>query len=112
MKKKLSIPEQRRRAAKAAMPEVKRIFGRYGRSAIHKCLRDLHDYEKNLERMAELKSEHKKLEEQIKEGPPRRTTRYSRITSFSSAASEPERVPSPFHVGRARRKREGLGGRG
>ena len=57
--------EKRRAARKAAMPAVKALVRRYGRSNIAHCIAQLKDHEKSVARLNELKKEVAKLERTI-----------------------------------------------
>lgn len=63
---KRQTPAQRREAARAAaMPEVKRLVRKVGRSAIANCLSKLRDHEKGVERLNALKRELAQLEKRL-----------------------------------------------
>jgi ribosomal protein S20 len=64
-KKHLSQNEMRRARADKAMPEVKKLVRKFGRTAISNCLIRLHEYEKSVERLQSLKSEVVKLEKEL-----------------------------------------------
>lgn len=50
---------------KAAMPEVKRLVKKYGRSAVVNCIGKIREYEKSKDRLAALKREVAQLEKKI-----------------------------------------------
>lgn len=57
--------ERRRVLRSQAMPEVKRLVKRFGRSTIAACLGALKEHEKSLSKLAALKQEVAKLEKDI-----------------------------------------------
>jgi len=57
--------ERRKELAKKAMPEVKKLVRKFGRTAINNCLIKLHEFEKKAERLEEIKREVKKLERDL-----------------------------------------------
>lgn len=59
------IAIKRQAARKAAMPEVKRLVKKYGRSTIANCIGRLRDAEKAAQRLATLKREVKELSKRI-----------------------------------------------
>jgi hypothetical protein len=65
MGKRITFQEKRRETVQAAMPEVKKLVRRFGRSAITSCLNKLREYEKNVHRMQQLKQEVARLERQL-----------------------------------------------
>lgn len=69
MKKKtkvITLNDQRRAAADAAMPEVKRLVKKFGRTPITNCLNRLHEYEKSVQHLQTLKREVANLEKKLK----------------------------------------------
>lgn len=60
--KKLNRNEVRRAQAAAAMPEVKRLVARFGRTAIANCLNKIRERDKGAERLAALKKQVSELE--------------------------------------------------
>jgi hypothetical protein len=68
MKKRFTRPtlaERRRKAREAAMPEVKKLVRKHGRSTISACLQQLRDYEKKLRQLETARSEVAALESQL-----------------------------------------------
>ncbi len=63
--KKLNRQEEARARSKAAMPEVKRLVVKFGRTAINNCLIKLREYEKSTKKLADLKKEVEILEKRI-----------------------------------------------
>lgn len=49
----------------AAMPEVKRLVKKFGRSVVSGCLARIRDYEKSQKRLADLKREMAQLEKRL-----------------------------------------------
>lgn len=64
-KKQKNVAQERREKADAAMPEVKRLVRKYGRTAIANCLNKLREYEKQSARLQGLKKEVAKLEKDL-----------------------------------------------
>ncbi len=64
-KQKMTLTEKRRLAAERAMPDTKKLVKKYGRTAIQNCLLKLRDYEKSVEKLAELKNEVASLERKL-----------------------------------------------
>lgn len=64
--KRPTIPEKRRAAAAAALPEVKRLVKRFGRMAVASCLARIKAFEKEAARLAALRKEVAALEKRIK----------------------------------------------
>lgn len=62
---KKSLAQQRREKADEAMPSVKKLVRKYGRTAIANCLNKLREYEKQSARLAGLKKEVAKLEKDL-----------------------------------------------
>lgn len=68
-KKSRKLPsrvEKRRATASAAMPEVKKLVRRFGRLAVHNCLVKIHEQEKALAHLADLKREVAKLSQAVR----------------------------------------------
>lgn len=61
-----SFTQEREAKRAAAMPEVKRLVKQYGRDTIAWCVKQLHEYEKKVEKAKELKKELRDLEAEIK----------------------------------------------
>lgn len=57
--------ELRRARAHAAMPEVKRLVRKFGRSVVASCLIKLREHEKGIAKLQALKTEVAKLERQL-----------------------------------------------
>lgn len=57
--------ERRRAARKAAMPFVKKLVRKYGRSNIAHCVSQLKEHEKTVERLQALKKEVARLERTV-----------------------------------------------
>jgi hypothetical protein len=57
--------ELRKRQRAAAMPEVKRLCKRYGRSNVAHCVAQLKEHEKGLAKLATLKREVARLEKAL-----------------------------------------------
>lgn len=57
-----SPKEQRKAQRAAAMPEVKKLVRRFGRTTIAACLSTLKDHEKGVKRLNDLKKEVARLE--------------------------------------------------
>ncbi len=67
MKKKVKLTpaEQRKKLRDAAMPEVKKLVAKHGRSIVASCLNQLRDYEKKLRQLASAEAEVAALRRQI-----------------------------------------------
>lgn len=63
--KKLNAHELHRAAITEAMPEVKRLVARFGRTVISGCLKRITELEKERSRLAELKAEVAALEKRV-----------------------------------------------
>ena len=63
--KKTNKQEQRKEQRDNAMPSVKQLVKRYGRSIVQSCLNQLADYEKKLRLLATAKKEVERLEKEI-----------------------------------------------
>lgn len=61
-KRKLNQREARRQQAAAAMPEVKRLVQRFGRTAVANCLGKIKARDKEAARLADLKKQVAELE--------------------------------------------------
>jgi hypothetical protein len=66
MSKRPTIPERRRAAAAAALPEVKRLVKRFGRMAVANCLAKIRAFEKEAARLGALRKEVAALERRIR----------------------------------------------
>ena len=64
-RKRITLREKRQAAAAAAMPEVKRLVRKHGRTAVGNCLQKLKLHEKEIARLNSLKAEIAKLEKQL-----------------------------------------------
>ncbi len=64
--KKLKPAELRKQIKDAAMPAVKQLVVKFGRTAIQSCLNDLRDYEKKLRKLEFARQEVNKLERETK----------------------------------------------
>lgn len=62
----MNTQEKRRSQAKAAMPEVKKLVKKYGRTAVNNCLLKIRDFEKSEAKLQALKKEVASLERKIK----------------------------------------------
>lgn len=60
-----SLLEKQRALRAKAMPEVRKLVRRYGRTTIQRCLIDLRDYEKKLEELSETRKKVRELEKQV-----------------------------------------------
>lgn len=63
--RRLTPLEKRRAARAAAMPAVKALVRKYGRSNVAHCIGQLKDHEKTVERLNNLKKEVARLERTI-----------------------------------------------
>jgi hypothetical protein len=63
--RRMTLPERRRAAAVAAMPEVRKLVKRYGRTAIGNCLAKIHAWEREAKRLNALRNEVKSLERRL-----------------------------------------------
>jgi hypothetical protein len=61
----MTTRDKQHAAAVAAMPEVKRLVKKFGRTAVGNCLNKLKAHEKELGRLADLKAEIAALEKQL-----------------------------------------------
>lgn len=62
----MNAKAQKRVAARqAAMPEVKRLCKKYGRSTIANCIGKIRDVEKLAQKLADLKRESARLEKKV-----------------------------------------------
>ena len=57
--------EKRRALRKAAMPEVKKLVKRFGRTTVMNCINQLKEHDKTLKKIAELRREAARLKRQI-----------------------------------------------
>ena len=62
----MNLHEKQRVAKSQAMPAVKNLVKRYGRTVIQGCLNQLREYEINLKRLAQAQKEVERLEKQVK----------------------------------------------
>lgn len=58
--------ERRRAAAKAAMPEVKKLVRRFGRAAVGNCLAKIRTFDKEAKRLAALRQQVRELAQKLK----------------------------------------------
>jgi 50S ribosomal subunit-associated GTPase HflX len=58
--------ERSKKLREAAMPEVKKLVKKFGRSTVSGCLQRLRDYEKKVEILKQKKQEIAQLEKEIK----------------------------------------------
>jgi len=66
-KKKLSSRQSSISADRQnAMPDVKRIVKKHGRTAVIWCINQLREYEKKVKQLEQLRRDAKKLEEEIR----------------------------------------------
>ena len=65
-KKVLNKAEQHQLLKGQAMPEVKILIKKYGRTVIQGCLNQLRDYEKKLKQLSNLRREASRLQREIK----------------------------------------------
>lgn len=63
---KMTRLEKKREASEHAMPEVKKLVKKYGRTNVQYCINQLKDYERKCKQLEELKKEAEKLEREIK----------------------------------------------
>ncbi|MDE2103163.1 MAG: hypothetical protein KGL39_38310 [Patescibacteria group bacterium] len=57
--------EKRKQLRAAAMPEVKRLVKKYGRTTIQNCLLKLKEHDKTVARIAQMKRELQRLEKSV-----------------------------------------------
>lgn len=62
----MTMPERRRAAATAAMPEVKRLVKRFGRQAVSNCLSKIHAWEREAKKLSKMRSEVAQLERRLR----------------------------------------------
>lgn len=65
MVKTLSRVELRQKARQEAMPEVKKMVAKHGRTTLQSCLNTIREHEKKAEKLESLKGEVKKLEKEL-----------------------------------------------
>lgn len=63
--KRMTNLEKRRSAADKAMPEVKKIVRRHGRTAVQNCINRLHSFEKKAKELERVRREAKRLEREL-----------------------------------------------
>lgn len=63
--RKLTRAERRQRARAEAMPLVKKLVRKFGRSTINGCLMKIRDKEKTMDRMADLRAELREIEKKL-----------------------------------------------
>lgn len=69
MGKKLKLPtaaEDRQQKREAAMPEVKRLVKEHGRQTVQWCVNQLHEYDKKVAKLAQIRAEARALARDIK----------------------------------------------
>jgi hypothetical protein len=61
-----TLPERRRAAAAAAMPEVKKLVKRFGRMALSNCITKIAAWERESKKLSAMRNEVKQLEQKLR----------------------------------------------